>query len=94
MIKHGFIGAAMAAMMLWMLHDPIMAGSASLSMGALAFVLAHVVVVAGGAAVALLVPGIRRALVRHRPSLRHVAAMIASATVFAGGVHLVLHGGV
>ena len=39
MMKHGFMGAAMAAMMLWMLHDPIMSGGITLSLGAIGFVL-------------------------------------------------------
>ena len=39
MMKHGFMGAAMAAMMLWMLHDPIMSGGMTLSLGAVGFVL-------------------------------------------------------
>ena len=94
MIRHGLIGAAMAAMMLWMLHDPIMSGGVTLSMGAIAFVLAHVAVVAIGAALALLLPRSRRLLTRHRPNLHHMAAMAAGAVLLATGVHVVLHGGV
>ena len=94
MIKHGLIGAAMAAMMLWMLHAPIMAGGVTLSMGAVAFVLAHLAVVAAGAALALFVPRVRHLLSRHRPNLHHMAAMAAGAVVLAGGVHVILHGGV
>ena len=91
MIKHGVLGAAMAAMMIWMLHDRIMSGGISLSLGALAFVLAHVVVLMVGGALALLVPRVRRALAQHRPNHRHMAAMMAGAVAFAAVVHIILH---
>ncbi len=93
-MKHGLIGAAMAAMMLWMLHEPIMSGGVSFSLGALAFVMAHVVVLAAGSALALLVPKIRLRLHRHRPNLQHMAAMLGGAIVLSGSVHVVLHGGI
>ena len=70
MLKPILIGAAMAGMMLWMLHEPIMEGSASVSQGALAFALAHVAVVMAGAALALFVPRVRSLIARHRPDLR------------------------
>ena len=92
MMKPVIMGAAMAAMMLWMLHDQIMSGGVSLSWGALAFVLAHVAVVAAGASLGLLFPRFQQMLRHHRPTLRHMAAMAAGAVVMAGGIHIVLHG--
>ncbi len=92
MLKPFGIGAIMAAMMLWMLHDPIMSGMLSLKQGGLGFVLAHVAVVAGFAALGLFIPKLRSALASHRPNLRHTAAMLLGMLVMGGGAHLVLHG--
>ncbi len=92
MMRPMILGGAMAAMMLLMLHDPIMTGGISLSWGALAFVLAHVVVVAVGAALGLFVPRVRQMLRHHRPNLRHGVAMGAGAFVVAGGIHIIMHG--
>ena len=94
MMKHGFMGAVMAAMMLWMLHDPIMSGGITLSLGAIGFVLAHVAVVAGIAALAFFVPRLRLVLKNHQPGLRHVAVVMCGMMVSAVGIHLFMHGGV
>lgn len=93
MMKPVLIGAAMAAMMLWMLHEPIMSGGLSLSVGAMAFVLAHVAALLALGAVALLVPRVRKTMTRHRPDIRHMAAMLASMVMSASGIHVILHGG-
>ncbi len=92
MIRHGIIGAVMAVVMLWMLHEPIMSGGISLSWGFAAFVLAHVAVVVMGAGLALFVPRVRHLLSHHRPNLRHMGAMLAGAIVLAGSIHIYMHG--
>ncbi|MEO9823555.1 MAG: hypothetical protein ABJF50_03940 [Paracoccaceae bacterium] len=86
------IGAAMAAMMIWMLHDRIMSGGLDVTSGAVAFVLAHVFVVFAFFALAFFVPAFRKLALSHRPSLGHVAAMFLGLAVTAGSIHLIMHG--
>jgi len=103
MIRHSIapliIGAAMGLMMLWMVHMQITNGDAG-SLGVLiAFVGAHVAVLALVLVVPLLAAR-RLVWVRHltdrvhRPSLRHVALMLGGATMATGTAHIVLHSGV
>lgn len=92
MLKPFGIGALMAATMLWMLHEPIMSGTLSLSQGGMGFVLAHVAVVVGIGALGLFIPRLRGVLRHHRPGLSHVAAMLLGLLVAGGGIHIVLHG--
>ena len=93
MLKPLGVGALMAALMIWMLHEPIMAGSVDLTFGALAFVMAHVAMIAGFLLLYLCVPRVRAAVKRHRPSLPHVAGMAGGMALSAIAIHLVLHGG-
>lgn len=87
------IGFVMAPLMLAMMHRPIMEGSLTVSAGLIGFVLAHVaVVIAVGVALAL-VPAIRKRALAHRPSLRHMGAMLAGMVVAAGLSHAVMHSG-
>lgn len=88
------LGAAMAAMMIWMLHERIMSGNLDLVSGGVVFVLAHVGVVVAVGALSLFVPTMRKAVVRHRPSLGHVAFMALGMLVMAGSIHLVMHGAI
>ncbi|WP_299726474.1 hypothetical protein [uncultured Tateyamaria sp.] len=91
-----FMGAAMGLMMLWMLHMQLLESSA-LGLGALAaFVGVHIVVIA---IIAILPPiaspRLRHFLMRlHRPNVRHMAVMLASATLAIGSTHILLHSGV
>ena len=93
MLKPLGLGAIMAVVMLWMMHDAIMSGEGTLSAGLVGFVLAHVAVVAGILSLGLFSPRLRRAVLRHRPSLSHVAGMVAGMGASALGIHLALHGG-
>jgi hypothetical protein len=92
MIKPFAIGASMAAMMLWMLHDRLMAGESDLTAAAVAFILAHVAVVVALACLALFLPRIRTVVLKHRPSMGHFAGMLLGMIVSAGVIHLVMHG--
>ena len=91
MLKPLAIGAAMAAMMLFVMHDRIMAGAVTISVGALVFVLVHLMIGAGGLALSFFVPSVRRLILHHRPSLKHVAAMLLGAVVAVGSIHVVMH---
>ncbi|MEM9579792.1 MAG: hypothetical protein AAF891_03830 [Pseudomonadota bacterium] len=90
------MGAAMGAMMLWMLHG-FLTGDAELShYGALAFLGAHVAAIGGIALLTVL--GAKRnervaALMGklHRPTLGHTGAMLISAFSIALLIHLI-HG--
>lgn len=92
MLKPFLIGAVMAAMMLWMGHARLMSGEVDLTAGVVLFALAHVAVIVAVLAVALVVPRVRRVLRGHRPSIGHVAGMLAGMVVTAGSVHAVMHG--
>ena len=87
------LGAAMAAGMLAMLHGRIMAGEFAVADGAVAFVLAHVAVVGAVAALALAVPRVRSVVVRHRPSVRHMALMAVGMAAGTAAIHALMHGG-
>ena len=93
-MKPVLMGAAMAAMLLWMLHDRLMVG-VDLIGPAVLVIWAHVAVVAGLAMGGLLLarrwPAVLDRL--HRPSLRHVARMGGAAAVTAATIHMALHGG-
>ena len=93
--KPAIAGAVMGLMMLWMLHGQL-TGEATAA-APLAFVAAHVVVLvvvlAAGLLGARLSPRARGWMARlHRPGFRHMGAMMGSAFVTAGLVHM-LHGG-
>ncbi len=92
MLKPFGVGVIMAGMMLWMLHEPIMSGTLSLSQGGLGFILAHAAVTVAFGALGLLIPKLRRALWSHRPDLRHMGAMVFGMIVAGTSAHLVLHG--
>ena len=93
------MGGLMGLMMMWMLHGAL-TGDGALGAGALiAFVAAHVVLVAIAIGVAVfaarLSPRAKARIDRlHRPSLRHVTVMLAAALIVSGVVHLVVHGGI
>ena len=87
------MGSAMAVMMLAMLHRPIMEGTLSLGTASVGFVLAHLAVAGGVLALATFVPAVRRRIRSHRPSVRHVLAMLVGAVVVAGTTHALIHGG-
>ncbi len=93
------MGAAMGAMMLWMLHG-VLTGTNDLSAkAAIVFVLGHTVALS---AIVLLGLWSTRFSAKwqmrlqrlHRPSLRHVGAMVAGALGTAAVIHGVLHSGV
>ena len=91
------MGAAMAPMMLWMLHGQL-TGSNTMSGPALViFVGAHLLIVAilVGATflTARLSPRLRPLLARmHRPSLQHFLRMLGGAALTAGAIHIAFHG--
>jgi hypothetical protein len=86
------VGAVMAALMLWMLHDRIMSGDAGVIAGAAQFILAHVGIAVALAGVTLLFPLARKAALRHRPSLGHLVGMSAGMAASAATLHAVIHG--
>ena len=86
----GLLGAAMAALMVAMLHP--MPGGWPGAGAALALVAAHGAVLLALLALALLLPGLRQRLRGHRPSLRHMGAMVLGMGGGALVLHLVLHG--
>lgn len=92
MLKPFLMGGAMAAMMLWMGHERIMAGDADLTGGAVLFLLAHVALVAIAFALALLLPKARQRLRAHRPSTGHVLGMVAGMLVAGSLLHGLVHG--
>lgn len=94
MLKPVLIGAAMAAMVLWMGHGRIMSGEISLTAGAVLFVLAHVAVLVFVLGAAMFVPQLRRFALRHRPSVRHIGLMMMGMSACAAGIHSVMHGSV
>lgn len=93
------MGSAMGLMMMWMLHGAL-TGEGTVGGGALiAFVGVHVllaaVIIGGALFAARRSPRARVWINRlHRPSLRHMGLMLASAVVVASSVHLVAHGGI
>ena len=87
------MGALMGLVMLWMLHGMLTGQGHA---GGALFVLAHVAVLL---VLALAFVVARRGqsawaqgMLKHRPSLRHVALMMGSALTTAGVIHLI-HGG-
>lgn len=92
------MGPLMGAIMLWMLHG-FLTGESTLSGPALAvFIGAHVavlvVVLGAGLFAARLSPRVRNWMARvHRPSWRHMGAMMGSAVASAAVVHVIVHGG-
>ncbi len=86
------IGAAMAAMMIWMLHERIMSGNLDLTSSGITFVLAHVGVVVAIGTLSLFVPSVRKTALQHRPSLGHAARMGIGMVAMAGSIHLAMHG--
>lgn len=93
MLKPISFGAAMAAMMLWMLHGAIIAGTANLSWGAIVFSLAHVALVGALLILALSIPCLGRVFRHHRPGVTHVFGMVLGMVLSAGAIHLAIHGG-
>ncbi len=91
------MGAAMGAMMLYMVHGQIAAGGSALG-PALWFIAAHALIISAAAALVWLIarrwPALSARLRRvHRPSLSHAGTMIGSAALSALAIHLVIHGG-
>jgi hypothetical protein len=89
-----FMGAAMAGAMLWMLHDQLMAQGVASFWLIFGFVAVHGAVVGLVGLLALLIPGLRKRIGRHRPSLGHLGAMAAGLILTVAAVHLAIHGGV
>lgn len=98
MTKPLIMGGLMGLMMMWMLHGAL-TGEGTMGGGALVvFIAAHIVL---GALILLaavfasrLSPRTKALAERlHRPSLRHIAAMLASALFTGAIVHLLAHGG-
>lgn len=92
MKKPFVIGAAMALLMIWMLHDRLMSGQAIFASAALAFLAAHLAVLLPVVGLAALVPNVRRAVANHRPSLSHVGAMMGGMLIAAVAAHFAIHG--
>lgn len=88
------MGAAMAAAMIWMLHERIMSGTFDLTRGGVAFVMAHIGVFVALGTLGIFVPTLRKLVIRHRPSFGHVAFMALGMLVIAGSIHLVMHGAI
>jgi hypothetical protein len=91
------IGALMGLMMMWMLHGALTGESGVTGWALIAFVTAHVaiiiVVLFAVIFATRLSPRAHAWINRlHRPSLRHVAAMLGSAIIVAGALHLGVHG--
>lgn len=97
MTKPAIMGAAMGAMMLWMLHG-LLTGSGVTGLALIVFVGAHfaVALILIGAAVftARLSPRTKAMIDKlHRPTLRHVGIMLTAALITATAIHLTIHGG-
>lgn len=95
MVKPAVMGGAMGLMMMWMLHG-FLTGDGMRGWALVAFVAAHVVVVALAIAAALfaarLSPRAQALLARvHRPSLGHVSVMLGAAFAVGLGIHLAVH---
>ena len=88
------MGTAMAALMIWMLHEPIMSGALDMTRGGVAFVLAHIGVLVALGTLSMFVPALRKLVNRHRPSFGHVAFMALGMFAVAGSIHLVMHGAI
>lgn len=91
------MGALMGPAMLWMLHGQLSQGTAVSAWAGIAFVGAHIAVIAilglGAVFAARLSPRMRRWLAAvHRPSLGHIGAMLAGMIGSGGLIHLSLHG--
>lgn len=96
MKKPVIMGGLMGLMMLWMLHGAVTGGGVT-GWALVAFVGVHValVLIAGLAAVfaARLSPKVQELLARvHRPSVRHIGAMLGTAVVVIATVHVSAHG--
>ena len=92
MRKPFVIGAAMALLMIWMLHDRLMSGQVIVASAAIAFLAAHLAIGLPFVGLAFFVPKARRAIANHRPSLSHVGAMTGGMLIIAVGFHLTIHG--
>ncbi len=91
------MGAAMGLMMMWMLHGALTGDTSIGAMALVAFIGAHVVLVAVAVAAVWIgarwSPRIQRLTARlHRPSVSHITTMLASAVIVAGLLHLSVHG--
>lgn len=89
----GLMGVAMGVMTLWMLHGVLTGEGVG---PGLAFFFAHAAVIAAAGLLAAAglhrkVPALARML-QHRPSARHMGAMVCAAFVTALTLHLI-HGG-
>lgn len=93
MIRPFLLGAAMAALMLWMWHERIMSGNFDLTSGAIVFALAHVAVLGLSLVAGMLLPAVRRAVLRHRPHRGHVVGMMFGMVTTGLAVHAVMQGG-
>ncbi|MGC1503406.1 MAG: hypothetical protein WA782_04615 [Sulfitobacter sp.] len=98
-LKPIFMGTVMGLMMLGMVHQMLTGDQAMGRAALLAFVGVHLAVILGvavaGIWAARFSPRLKRWLGKlHRPSMRHLASMLASGTAAALIVHLYLHGGV
>jgi len=90
------MGTVMGLMMLGMLHGLVTGESGVAAAGVLVFIGAHVLAIAVVAALAVFGASrferVRAGLARlHRPSAKHIAAMMATAAVIVALAHLI-HG--
>ncbi len=92
MMRPILAGAAMGAMMIWMLHDQIMLEGVSAAGATVAFVAAHIALVGLIALAVLFIPKVRNAVRSHRPSLRHVGLMFLGLTGSIALIHVTQHG--
>lgn len=86
------MGALMAVGMLWMLHEQIMEGTFEWGWAAVGFVAAHLAVLVVALGVLAALPAVRRRVVRHRPSARHMGGMVLGAILAGAAIHGVIHG--
>lgn len=91
------LGALMGLMMMWMLHVALTGESGVTGWALIAFGAAHVaiafIIIFAVIIAARISPRSHAWINRlHRPSLRHVSAMLGSAVFVAGALHLGVHG--
>ncbi len=93
------IGAAMGAMMFWMLHGQSTSTNTLAGWALVAFIGVHLAMIAAaGFAIifaARLSPKTREMLAwLHRPSWHHLALMVIGMVASVGTIHVVVHGGI
>ena len=92
MMRPILAGAAMGAMMVWMMHDQVMSEGISAAAASVAFVAAHVALVGFVALAALFIPKVRSAVRSHRPSMGHLGLMLLGLIGSIALIHFSQHG--